>query len=100
MFSSVFYFVVISVFILSMVLLFFSEIIACFFGSNDVLLSMFKCYIEIILMGVVFMVLYFLVDVFVVNDKCFILVMVVMLIGLLVNIFFNYLFIFVLKVGV
>ncbi len=99
-FSSVFYFVAISVFILSMALLPFSETIACLFGSNDALLSMSKRYIEIILMGAVFMVLHPLADVFVVNDKRPILAMVAMLIGSLANIFFNYLFIFVLKVGV
>ncbi|GAA8093668.1 HP1184 family multidrug efflux MATE transporter [Helicobacter pylori] len=99
-FSSVFYFVAISAFILSMALLPFSETIARFFGSNDALLSMSKRYIEIILMGAVFMVLHPLADVFVVNDKRPILAMVAMLIGSLANIFFNYLFIFVLKVGV
>lgn len=99
-FSSVFYFVAISAFILSMALLPFSETIACLFGSNDALLSMSKRYIEIILMGAVFMVLHPLADVFVVNDKRPILAMVAMLIGSLANIFFNYLFIFVLEVGV
>ncbi|BDA08742.1 HP1184 family multidrug efflux MATE transporter [Helicobacter pylori] len=99
-FSSVFYFVAISVFILSMVLLPFSETIARLFGSNDALLGMSKRYIEIILMGAVFMVLHPLADVFVVNDKRPILAMVAMLIGSLANIFFNYLFIFVLEVGV
>ncbi|GAA7573896.1 HP1184 family multidrug efflux MATE transporter [Helicobacter pylori] len=99
-FSSVFYFVAISTFILSMALLPFSENIARFFGSNDALLSMSKRYIEIILMGAVFMVLHPLADVFVVNDKRPILAMVAMLIGSLANIFFNYLFIFVLEVGV
>ncbi len=99
-FSSVFYFVAISAFILSMALLPFSETIARFFGSNDALLSMSKRYIEIILMGAVFMVLHPLADVFVVNDKRPILAMVAMLIGSLANIFFNYLFIFVLEVGV
>ncbi|WQY09317.1 HP1184 family multidrug efflux MATE transporter [Helicobacter pylori] len=99
-FSSVFYFVAISAFILSMALLPFSETIAHFFGSNDALLGMSKRYIEIILMGAVFMVLHPLADVFVVNDKRPILAMVAMLIGSLANIFFNYLFIFVLEVGV
>ncbi|STO73216.1 integral membrane protein [Helicobacter pylori] len=99
-FSSVFYFVALSAFILSMALLPFSETIARFFGSNDALLSMSKRYIEIILMGAVFMVLHPLADVFVVNDKRPILAMVAMLVGSLANIFFNYLFIFVLEVGV
>ncbi len=99
-FSSVFYFVAISVFILSMALLPFSETIARLFGSNDALLGMSKRYIEIILMGTVFMVLHPLADVFVVNDKRPILAMVAMLIGSLANVFFNYLFIFVLEVGV
>ncbi|WP_139543785.1 HP1184 family multidrug efflux MATE transporter [Helicobacter pylori] len=99
-FSSVFYFVALSAFILSMALLPFSETIARFFGSNDALLSMSKRYIEIILMGAVFMVLHPLADVFVVNDKRPILAMVAMLIGSLANIFFNYWFIFVLEVGV
>ncbi|QTP03874.1 MATE family efflux transporter [Helicobacter pylori] len=100
-FSSVFYFVAISAFILSMALLLpFSETIARFFGSNDALLGMSKRYIEIILMGSVFMVLHPLADVFVVNDKRPVLAMVAMLIGSLANIFFNYWFIFVLEVGV
>ncbi|RVZ21836.1 HP1184 family multidrug efflux MATE transporter [Helicobacter pylori] len=99
-FSSVFYFVALSAFILSMALLPFSETIARFFGSNDALLSMSKRYIEIILMGSVFMVLHPLADVFVVNDKRPVLAMVAMLIGSLANIFFNYWFIFVLEVGV
>ncbi|WRF25261.1 HP1184 family multidrug efflux MATE transporter [Helicobacter pylori] len=99
-FSSVFYFVALSALILSMALLPFSETIARFFGSNDALLGMSKRYIEIILMGAVFVVLHPLADVFVVNDKRPILAMVAMLIGSLANIFFNYLFIFVLEVGV
>ncbi|MFB1330156.1 HP1184 family multidrug efflux MATE transporter [Helicobacter pylori] len=99
-FSNVFYFVALSAFILSMALLPFSETIARLFGSNDALLSMSKRYIEIILMGAVFMVLHPLADVFVVNDKRPILAMVAMLIGSLANIFFNYWFIFVLEVGV
>ncbi len=99
-FSSVFYFVAISAFILSMILLPFSENIARFFGSNDALLGMSKRYVEIILMGAVFMVLHPLADVFVVNDKRPILAMVAMLVGSLANIFFNYLFIFVLEMGV
>ncbi|MGN8404747.1 HP1184 family multidrug efflux MATE transporter [Helicobacter pylori] len=99
-FSSVFYFVALSAFILSMALLPFSETIARFFGSNDALLSMSKRYIEIILMGAVFMVLHPLADVFVVNDKRPVLAMVAMLIGSLANIFFNYWFIFVFEVGV
>ncbi|GAA7696728.1 HP1184 family multidrug efflux MATE transporter [Helicobacter pylori] len=99
-FSSVFYFVALSAFVLSMALLPFSETIARFFGSNDALLSMSKRYIEIILMGSVFMVLHHLADVFVVNDKRPVLAMVAMLIGSLANIFFNYWFIFVLEVGV
>ncbi len=99
-FSSVFYFVALSTFILSMALLPFSETIARLFGSNDALLAMSSRYIEIILMGAVFMVLHPLADVFVVNDKRPILAMVAMLIGSLTNVFFNYLFIFVLEVGV
>ncbi|WP_104748982.1 MATE family efflux transporter [Helicobacter cetorum] len=99
-FSSVFYFVALSTFIFSMALMPFSETIARLFGSNDALLEMSSHYIKIILMGAVFMVLHPLADVFVVNDKRPILAMVAMLIGSLANIFFNYLFIFVLEVGV
>ncbi|GMB91441.1 MATE family efflux transporter [Helicobacter ailurogastricus] len=99
-FSSVFYFVAISITLISWSLVPFSSHIAKMLGSSDLLLPMASIYLKMILMGAVFMVLHPLADVFVVNDKRPILAMVAMLVGSLTNILFNYLLLYVFEIGI
>ncbi|CRF47969.1 Multi antimicrobial extrusion protein (Na(+)/drug antiporter), MATE family of MDR efflux pumps [Helicobacter heilmannii] len=99
-FSSVFYFVVISILIVSWALVPFSDKIAKMLGSSDLLLPMVSIYIKVILIGAVFMVLHPLADVFVVNDKRPILAMIAMLVGSLTNVLLNYLLLYIFEVGI
>lgn len=99
-FSSVFYFVALSITLISWALVPFTDNIAKMLGSSGLLLPMVSIYIKVILMGAVFMVLHPLADVFVVNDKRPVLAMVAMLIGSLTNIFFNYLLLYVVQIGI
>ncbi|GMB96597.1 MATE family efflux transporter [Helicobacter sp. NHP22-001] len=99
-FSSVFYFVAISIVVISWTLVPFTDHIAKMLGSSNLLLPMVSIYLKVILMGAVFMVLHPLADVFVVNDKRPILAMVAMLVGSLTNVLFNYLLLYVFEVGI
>ncbi|CCF80586.1 Multi antimicrobial extrusion protein (Na(+)/drug antiporter), MATE family of MDR efflux pumps [Helicobacter bizzozeronii CCUG 35545] len=99
-FSSVFYFVALSMGVIGWVLVPFSDEIARLLGSSELLLPMASIYIKVILMGAIFMVLHPLADVFVVNDKRPMLAMIAMLIGSLTNVLFNYLLLYVFEVGI
>ncbi|WP_104682292.1 MATE family efflux transporter [Helicobacter felis] len=99
-FSSIFYFVAVSITLISWSLVPFSDFIAKMLGSSDLLLPMVSIYLKVILMGAIFMVLHPLADVFVVNDKRPALAMIAMLIGSLTNVLFNYLLLYVFEVGI
>ncbi|PAF47967.1 hypothetical protein BKH41_06830 [Helicobacter sp. 12S02232-10] len=99
-FSSVFYFVVISTLIVGGILYIFIDEIALILGSSDVLKPLVIEYLEIIFIGSVFMVLHPLSDVFAINDKQPILAMVAMIVGSLANIILNYLFLFIFETGI
>ncbi|TSA86658.1 MATE family efflux transporter [Helicobacter mehlei] len=99
-FSSVFYFVALSMGVIGWVLMPFSDDIARLLGSSELLLPMVSIYIKVILMGAVFMVLHPLADVFVVNDKRPMLAMIAMLVGSLTNVLFNYLLLYVVEIGI
>ncbi|PAF42649.1 MATE family efflux transporter [Helicobacter sp. 11S03491-1] len=99
-FSSVFYFVVISMLIIGVILYLFVEQIALLLGSSEVLKPLVVEYLRIIFCGSVIMVLHPLSDVFAINDKQPILAMIAMIIGSAMNIVLNYLFLFVLETGI
>ncbi len=99
-FSSIFYFVAISITLISWALVPFSDHLAKMLGSSETILPMVSIYIKVILMGAIFMVLHPLADVFVVNDKRPILAMVAMLIGSLTNVAFNYFLLYVVEIGI
>ncbi|MFC3848488.1 MATE family efflux transporter [Helicobacter baculiformis] len=99
-FSSVFYFVAVSITLLSWILVPFTDSLAEMLGSSEAILPMVSIYIKVILMGAIFMVLHPLADVFVVNDKRPRLAMLAMLIGSLTNVVFNYVLLFVMEIGI
>ncbi|WP_163531652.1 MATE family efflux transporter [Helicobacter suis] len=99
-FSSVFYFVAISITCISLALVPFSETIVKMLGSSDVILPMASDYARVVFMGAFFLVLHPLADVFVVNDKRPFLAMIAMLIGSLTNVIFNYLLLYVFEIGI
>ncbi len=99
-FSSIFYFVALSITCISWACVPFTDEIARILGSNETILPMVSIYIKVILMGAIFMVLHPLADVFVVNDKRPILAMVAMLVGSLTNVALNYFLLFTLEIGI
>lgn len=100
MFSSVCYFAGISSIIFGIILCVFVEDIAFALGANDEILPFVIDYLRIIFLGSFIIVLHPLLDIFVINDKRPILAMSAMIIGSLVNIVLNYLFLFVFEFGI
>lgn len=99
-FSSVFYFVVLSSFVIGALLYLFVDEIAVLLGSSEVLKPLVVDYLKVIFLGSVVMVLHPLCDVFAINDKQPILAMSAMIIGSVMNIILNYLFLFVFEIGI
>ncbi|PAF48087.1 hypothetical protein BKH46_01895 [Helicobacter sp. 12S02634-8] len=99
-FSSVFYFVIISTLIIGVFLYIFVDEIALLLGSSEALKPLVVDYLRVIFFGSVFMVLHPLCDVFAINDKRPILAMGAMIVGSLANIILNYLFLFVFEMGI
>ncbi|PAF52508.1 MATE family efflux transporter [Helicobacter sp. 13S00477-4] len=99
-FSSVFYFVIISTLVIGITLWFFVDHIALLLGSSENLKPLVVEYLKVIFLGSIFLVLHPLSDMFVINDKQPILAMVAMIIGSLMNIILNYLFLFVFEMGI
>lgn len=99
-FSSVFYFVTIFVFIISMILYIFVDEVAVILGSSEELKPLVVDYLKIIFLGGTFMILHPLSDVFAINDKQPILAMVAMIIGSGMNIVLNYTFLFIFDMGI
>ncbi len=99
-FSSVFYFVLITSLIGGITLYYFSDTIALYLGASETLLPLVQDYTEIIYLGTFIIILHPMLDIFVINDKQPILAMVAMIIGSLMNIVLNYLFLFVLELGI
>lgn len=99
-FSSVFYFIVISMIIIGVVLYGFTSEIALFLRSSITLKPLVVEYLEVIFLGSIFIVLHSLLDVFAINDRQPILAMLAMAIGSFMNIILNYLFLFVFEMGI
>lgn len=99
MFSSVFYFATLSSVIIGVILFFYVEEVALALGANDLMLPYVVEYLQVIFLSAVIMVLHPLLDVFVINDKRPILAMMAMIIGSVSNIVLNYIFLFVLELG-
>ncbi|ANV97393.1 hypothetical protein BBW65_00525 [Helicobacter enhydrae] len=103
-FSSILYFVGILGLILGGLLYIFTEEIAVFLTANKTINPMIKEYLveylEIIFAGVVLIFLHPILDMFAVNDRQPFLAMISMLIASVGNMLFNYLFLFVLNLGI
>ncbi len=99
MFSSVFYFATLFSVIIGVILFFCVEKVALALGANELVLPYVVEYLQVIFLSAVIMVLHPLLDIFVINDKRPILAMMAMIIGSASNIVLNYIFLFVLELG-
>lgn len=99
-FSSVFYFALVTSVIGGIVLFTFSDSIALMLGSSERLLPFVKEYTEVIYLGVFIIVLHPMLDIFAINDKQPVLAMVAMVVGAVSNIVLNYIFLFILEFGI
>lgn len=98
-FSSVFYFASISGILGGGILYYFSDSIALYLGASANLLPLVKEYTEVIFLGSFIIVLHPMLDIFAINDRQSILAMVAMIVGSVMNVILNYLFIFVFEWG-
>ena len=99
-FSSVFYFATISSIVGGILLFYFSDSISLCLGASETLLPLVKEYTEIIYLGAFIIVLHPILDTFAINDRQPILAMVAMIVGAIMNVILNYLFIFVFDWGI
>ena len=99
-FSSVFYFALITSVIGGVILFIFSDFIALILGSSKQLLPFVKDYTEVIYLGAFIIVLHPMLDMFAINDKQPVLAMVAMVVGAFSNIVLNYIFLFILELGI
>lgn len=93
-FSSIFYFALISGTLIGILLFIFRYEMARFLGASDVLLPLVVEYIGVIFLGGIFIVLQPLLDIFAINDKRPNLAMFATIAASLLNIILNYIFIF------
>lgn len=98
-FSSIFYFALITGLLIGVVLFIFRYEVAVLLGASHLLLPMVVEYIAVIFLGGIFIVLQPLLDVFAINDRRPNLAMVAMIMASVVNIILNYLFIFIFEWG-
>ncbi|CAM2922631.1 MATE family efflux transporter [Helicobacter burdigaliensis] len=98
-FSSVFYFASISGIIGGITLYYFSDNIALYLGASANLLPLVQEYINVIFLGSFIIVLHPMLDIFAINDRQPILAMAAMIVGSIMNVILNYLFIFIFEWG-
>ncbi|KGI56186.1 MATE family efflux transporter [Campylobacter sp. MIT 97-5078] len=98
-FSSVFYFALLSSLLLGFVFFIFCDEIVIFLGASQTIAPLAAEYLEVIFLGSFVIVLHPLLDIFVMNDKRPVLAMVAMISGSLSNVVMNYFFIFVFEWG-
>ena len=99
-FSTVVYFAIITSVVGCLMLFFFRVEIANFLGANDILMPYVSTYLGVILLGAFMIIAHPLLEVFARNDQKQFLAMISMIGGALSNIGLNYLFIFILELGV
>lgn len=99
-FSSVFYFALLTSVVGGIILYCFSDFIALYLGASETLLPLVQEYTEIIYLGAFIIVLHPMLDIFAINDKQPLLAMIAMIVGAAMNIVLNYLFLFVLELGI
>ncbi|TQR32500.1 hypothetical protein DMB92_04960 [Campylobacter sp. MIT 99-7217] len=99
-FSSVFYFALLSGVILGFIFYVYCDEIVILLGASEKIAPLASEFLEIIFLGSFVIVLHPLLDIFAMNDKRPVLAMIAMIVGAISNIAFNYLFIFVLEIGI
>lgn len=99
-FSSVFYFALVTSVVGGGILFLFSDFIALMLGSSKELLPLVRDYTEVIYLGTFIIVLHPMLDCFAINDKQPVLAMAAMVVGSITNILFNYIFLFILELGI
>lgn len=98
-FSSVFYFALISGVFIGLFLYTFCDEIVVLLGASEAIAPLATQFLEVIFLGSVIIVLHPLLDIFVMNDKRPVLAMVAMIVGAVSNVILNYTFIFILELG-
>lgn len=99
-FSSIIYFVLVFGVCVSIVLFLWTSEISLFLGASPKIKDLVSHYLEIIFAGAFVMFLHPILDMFVVNDKRPMLAMISMIVASFGNVFFNYIFLFVLDFGI
>ena len=103
-FSSIFYFVALSSLVIGSVSFFFAESVLDFLiGGKNISYELYALaleYIKIIFLGVPFLILHPLSDIFVINDKRPLLGMTAMIVGSASNIVLNYILLFECNMGI
>ncbi|QUJ28423.1 MATE family efflux transporter [Campylobacter jejuni] len=99
-FSSIVYFVGLLGIIGGIFLCFYAKEISLFLGANDNLLELVSEYLSIIFAGLIVMFLHPVLDMFAVNDRAPKLAMISMVIASVGNVVFNYIFLFILNLGI
>lgn len=99
MFSSVFYFALISSVCIGILLFVYAREVGIALGASGDVLDYVVEYLQVIFLSAAIIILHPLLDVFVINDKRPILAMMAMIIGSVSNIILNYIFLFVWEWG-
>lgn len=99
-FSSVFYFITTVAVVVSALCYWNVHHIAIWLGANEQFFGYVVDYLSVIFLGMTFIILHPLIDVFVVNDRRPLLATISMIVGCSSNIFLNYYFMFVLGWGI
>ena len=99
-FSTVFYFALITSVVGGILLYCLSDSIALLLGSSEQLLPLVRDYTAIIYLGAFIIVLHPTLDIFAINDKQPVLAMVAMVVGSAANIVLNYVFLFIFELGI
>lgn len=98
-FSSVFYFALISGTLIGLGFYAFCDDIVVLLGASEKIAPLSKQFLEVIFLGSFIIVLHPLLDVFAMNDKRPVLAMCAMIAGACSNVVFNYIFIFIFEWG-
>lgn len=99
-FSSVVYFALLSAILGGVLCAIFAQDLAILLGANDELKDLVVQYIKISFFGAFVIILHPLLDIFVITDKRPILASIAMILGSLLNIIFNYIFLFIFELGI
>lgn len=98
-FSTVFYFALFSGLIIGTIFYIYCDEMVLLLGANAKIAPLAAEYLRVIFLGAFVIVLHPLLDIFAMNDRRPVLAMVAMIVGAISNVILNYMFIFVLDLG-